>query len=196
MNARTDSAVTWALLLAIVISFAPPAVAAEPAAKALPADTVTFDAQTLHLCWQGDIPGGTAREFVPAGERPEAWTRLASIRTYAGAQDPKALAVSLVTGVKAESPQAPCSIRQDATTGDVLVDYVFWPADNSSVEFNVFRFAKADGGVVAHQYAIREHRDPKGFIEELRPVRERLLGAMAAGLGPVRTAAADKPATR
>jgi hypothetical protein len=193
MNARTASAIT----LALVVPFTAVVIAAEPAARPLPAETVTFDGQTLHLCWQGDIPGGEAREFVPAGERPDAWTRLASIRTYAGEQDPKALAVSLVTGVKAESPQAPCSIRQDAKTGDVLVDYVFWPADNSSVEFNVFRFAKAAGdGVVAHQYAIREHRDPKGFIEELRPVRERLLGAMAAGLGPVRTAAADKPAAR
>ena len=170
------------------------ATAAEPAGKpAGPRESVTFDGLTLVLAWQGDIPGGTAREFVPAGEKPDAWTRLASIRSYAGATDPKALAVSLVQGVKAESPQAPCSIRQDAATGDVLVDYVFWPADNSSVEFNVFRFSKAPDGVVAHQYAIREHRDPKGFIEELRPVRERLLAEMAKGLAPARAAAAAGP---
>ena len=176
-----------ALVLAVAVT---PLTAAEPAGKpAAPRESVTFDGLTLELCWQGDIPGGTAREFVPAGEQPDAWTRLASIRSYAGAPDPKALAVSLVQGVKAESPQAPCSIRPDAATGDVLVDYVFWPADNSSVEFNVFRFSKVPDGVVAHQYAIREHRDPKGFIEELRPVRERLLAEMAKGLAPARTAA-------
>jgi len=197
MNARTASAIAPAIVLAVALTSAPRSIAAEPAAKPLPAAAVTFDGRTLELVWEGEIPGGMAREFVPAGERPDAWTRLASIRTYSGEQDPKALAVSLVTGIKAESPQAPCSIRQDAATGNVLVDYVFWPADASSVEFNVFRFAKAPGGgVVAHQYAIREHRDPKGFIEELRPVRERLLDAMAAGLGPVRTAAADGPPAR
>lgn len=174
-----------------------PATAAEPAGKpAAPQESVTFDGLTLVLSWQGNIPGGTAREFVPAGEKPDAWTRLASIRSYAGAPDPKALAVSLVQGVKAESPQAPCSIRQDAATGDVLVDYVFWPADNSSVEFNVFRFSKGPDGVVAHQYAIREHRDPKGFIEELRPVRERLLAEMAKGLAPARSAATAGPVVK
>jgi len=197
MHLRTILAHATPAFLAVVISAAPPAPAAEPPARPLPAESVTFDGRTLELVWEGEIPGGVAREFVPAGERPEAWTRLASIRSYPAERDPKALAVSLVTGIKAESPQAPCSIRQDATTGDVLVDYVFWPADASSVEFNVFRFSKAaDGGVVAHQYAIREHRDPKGFIEELRPVRERLLGDMAAGLGSVRTAAADRPPAR
>lgn len=185
-------------LVALLLAVAPAAVsAADPAAKpAAPQEAVTFDGRTLVLAWQGEIPGGLAREFVPAGEKTEAWTRLASIRTYTGADDPKELAVSLVKGVKAESPQAPCSIRQDGATGDVLVDYVFWPADNSSVEFNVFRFSKGPDGVVAHQYAIREHRDPKGFIEELRPVRERLLGEMAKGLVPVRAAATPAPVVR
>jgi hypothetical protein len=192
MLARPSFALLFAVMLLARTDAAEPA-AAKPAA---PQESVTFDGRTLVLAWQGEIPGGVAREFVPAGEKPDAWTRLASIRSYAGAADPKELAVSLVQSVKAESPQAPCSIRQDAATGDVLVDYVFWPADNSSVEFNVFRFSKGPEGVVAHQYAIREHRDPKGFIEELRPVRERLLGEMSKGLVPVRAASAAAPVVR
>jgi hypothetical protein len=50
------------------------------------------------------------------------------------------------------------------------------------VEFNVWKYRRRDGGgLVAHQYALRDYRDPKEFLRGLRPVRQRLVRLMAEG---------------
>jgi hypothetical protein len=75
---------------------------------------------------------------------------------------------------------------ENPATGEVIVDFVTWPADHAFVEFNVFKYARrAGGGLIAQQYALRDHQDTTAFLRGLRPVRERLGGLMAKeGLRP------------
>jgi hypothetical protein len=156
---------------------------AQVAQQALPKERIAFDGTTLVLASQEKNAEESIKEYIPEGQTLEAWSHLASVRTYANHQDPKMLAGALVKQVKANYPQSPCSLRENTTTGESMVDFVVWPADKSFVEFNVFKYGKGEnGGVVAQQYAIRDYKDPNGFLESLRPVRERVLAEMTRGL--------------
>jgi hypothetical protein len=144
-------------------------------------DVVSFDGQTLVLAAQGANDGEQVLEFIPKGEKLDAWTRLASVRVYDRSRDPKALAGNLVKQVKQANPQAPCALMEHAATGAAVVDFVVGPADGSFVEFNIFKYSRMDDGrVVAEQYAIRRSADVRGFLaRELAPLRARLLPLMA-----------------
>lgn len=147
-------------------------------------DTVNFDGQTLVLRWEGENPGETIKEYIPADQKLDSWTKLASIRTYAELDDPAALAGAVIKQLKNDYPDSPCAIIENPETGEVVIDFVLWPADLSFVEFNVFKYAKGeDGGVIAEQYALRDYDDSEGFLKGLRPVRERLVNLMTKGLG-------------
>ncbi len=71
--------------------------------------------------------------------------------------------------LKKEYPDSPSSIIENPQTGEVIVDFVVWPADASFVEWNVFKYAKRpEGGVVAEQYALRAYEDSEAFLKGLR----------------------------
>jgi uncharacterized membrane protein len=85
------------------------------------------------------------KEYIPAGERLESWTKLASIREYPKLGDPRAVAANLVRALKQQNPAAQSSVIENPATGDVIVDFVMWPANRAFVEFNVFRYARKQG---------------------------------------------------
>jgi hypothetical protein len=74
------------------------------------------------------------------------------------------------------------AVSENPKTGEVVVDFVTWPADESFVEFNVFKYGRREGGgLVAQQYALRDYKDPRGFMKGLKPVRTRLVSLMMEG---------------
>ena len=147
---------------------------------------MSFDGQTLVLAWQGGNPGETVREYIPVGEKLESWTKLASIREYPKLDEPRAVAANLVRALKQQNSAAQSAMIENPATGEVIVDFVTWPADRAFVEFNIFKYARRPGGgLIAHQYALRDYQDTTAFLRGLRPVRERLVGLMAKeGLRP------------
>jgi hypothetical protein len=152
-------------------------------------DSIQFDGNVLSLASQEEAPGQSLKEYIPAGESLETWTKLASVREYDHLDDPKAVAGALIDKLKKQYPNSPSSVIQNPTTGEVIVDFVVWPPDGSFVEFDVFKYQKrAEGGLIAQQYALREYQDVEGFLKGLRPVRERLVELMADGLQPSREA--------
>lgn len=150
--------------------------------KPLRKESVTFDGMTLVLAAEGDNPGEHIREYIPATQTFKTWARLASIREYPKLEDPRAVAENLLRALKKQNPLAQSAIIQNPKSGEVIIDFVTWPADNAFVEFNVFKYSKkAGGGLVAQQYALREYQDQKGFLKDLKPVRTRLIEQMAKG---------------
>jgi len=146
----------------------------------LPKESVRFDGRTLVLASQGDNPGEHVKEYIPADQKLDSWTQLASIRDYPKLDDPKTLASNLVRMLKAQNPQAPSRMIQNPTTGDVIVDFVTWNENGAFAEFNVFRYAKKPGGgLVAQQYAVRDYKDVRAFLKNLAPLRNRLVDLMA-----------------
>lgn len=138
------------------------------------------------LAWQGGAPGETVWEYIPPGEKLGSWTKLASLREYPKLDDPRAVAGNLVRTLKQQNPAAQSAMIENPATGEVIVDFVTWPADQTFVEFNIFKYGrKPGGGLVAQQYALREYQDTTRFLRGLRPVRERLVALMAReGLRP------------
>lgn len=167
--------------------------AEEPAAETK--ESVTFDGQTLKLAFEGSNPGSTMKEYIPDGETFETWTKLAGIFEYPEHDDPMALVQAVDKLLKEKNPQAQSAILENEKTGDVTIDFITWPEDGSFVEFNVFKYHKnGNDGVIAWQYAVREYKDTVAFLEELRPLRERLVALMAEqGLVVVPAKDTEKP---
>jgi hypothetical protein len=167
----------WIAALTAVASLGGPA-----ESNAQQRESVSFDGRTLVLAWEGENRGERIREYLPDGEKLDSWTTLASIREYPDLNDPKAVVTNLVRMLRQNHPRARSAVQENPRTGEVVVDFVTWPPDESFVEFNVWKYRRAEaGGLVAHQYALRDYRDPKGFLRGLRPVRERLVRLMAEG---------------
>jgi len=154
--------------------------AADPASP----ETIDFDGETLVLAYRAADATDGIREFIPKGETLEHWTKLAATREYGDLDDPAAMAGAVVKDLKKQYPQSPFKIMENKQTGEVIVDFVLWPDDGSLAEFNVFRYSKnPEGGLFSQQYALRAYGDDtEGFLRDLRPVRERLVGTMA-GIG-------------
>lgn len=143
-------------------------------------ETIQFDGQTLIFAFQGTNPSENFKEYIPAGEKLESWTKLASIREYPALKDAKAVATNLLHVLARQNPQAPSKMFENPKTGDVMVDFVTWMPDNSFAEFNVFKYSKRQGGgLVAQQYALRAYKDITNFLKGLGPVRKRLVDLMA-----------------
>jgi hypothetical protein len=142
--------------------------------------SVRFDGQIMFLASTGETANERVKEFIPQGEKLQSWTRLASIREYPKIDDPKAIAGNLLRALKQQNPLAPSSIIQNPKTGDVIVDFVTWPSDQSFAEFNVFKYSKKKGGgSAAQQYAMRKYGDTTTFLKELGPLRTRIVDLMA-----------------
>jgi len=90
------------------------------------------------------------------------------------------IASKLLETLKKQSPQAPNRLTKNQETGEVMLDYMSAAPDNSFVEFDIYRCrARAGGGVVAQEYALRAYKDIATFIKGLAPERVRLLQTMA-----------------
>lgn len=145
-------------------------------------ESVVFDGTTLLLASTNENPGERVREFLPEGQKFSSWTKLASLREYPKLNDPRAVAENLVRALRQQNPGAQSAIIQNPKTGEVIVDFVTWPADNAFVEFNIFKYSRKEGGgLVAQQYALREYQDTAAFLKGLKPVRTRLVELMAKG---------------
>jgi len=145
-------------------------------------ESVRFDDVEFVLAWQGSNDGESTKEYLPVGEDLESWKKLAAVREYPELDDPSAAVAAFAKILKEKYPQSPSSIIENPKTGDVIIDFVVWPADGSFVEFNIFKYSKqAGGGLRAEQYALREYDETEEFLRGLRPVRERLVELMASG---------------
>ena len=145
-------------------------------------ESVSFDGTTLWLASTNENPGERVREFIPEGQKLATWTKLASLREYPKLNEPRAVAENLVRALRQQNPGAQSAIIQNPKTGEVIVDFVTWPADNAFVEFNIFKYSRAEGGgLIAQQYALREYQDSAAFLKSLKPLRTRLVELMAKG---------------
>jgi hypothetical protein len=123
-------------------------------------ESVQLDGDTLVLAYEGEADGDSIKEYIPADENLESWTKLAAVREFEKLNDPKGFADEMVKQLEAKDPPARYELLENDKTGEVILDFIVWPADASFVEFNIFKYQKQDGGgLVSYQYALRAYGD-------------------------------------
>jgi len=149
--------------------------AAVPASK----EWVEFNGQRLVFAFEGKNPVEILREYIPTGEKLDSWTQFAAIHEYPAQIDPMVFARTMADALKKKNPAFQSAIHQNDKTGEVMIDFVMWPADTSFIEFNVFRLQKKEGGgIVAQQYAVRAYEKQMDFMKGLAALRAKLLPLM------------------
>ncbi len=120
-------------------------------------------------------------EFGLAPEPIDKWTKLFVFHAQPGAgDDPKRAAANLAKMLKTHDKKAPFRIIENEASGEVIIDFLTSAKDSDTVEFDVFKFARAGSGhgLVAAQFAFRF---TLGNVDagELRKIRQRAIADMA-----------------
>jgi len=168
-----------------------PGDAASDSAKA----TVEFNGETLTLAWEDkDVFGDTIKEFIPADQTLDNWTRLAAAFEYPKIDDPREFAEGMVEQLTKDNPKTEYELLVNSESGEVILDFVAYPEDGSYAEFDVFQYRKKDGGgLVAYQYALRAYGDAKEqFVTALDAEhRAKLIVALVEGAAKIREQATE-----
>jgi hypothetical protein len=149
--------------------------------------TVEFDGQRYHLEYQDQSklqdgkPGNGLAEFTLQGETVNDWTKLFAFYAFpASGDDPLGMAEAMGRETKEDNPDANYAVIENKEKGDAIIDLLTWAPDSDVLEFNVFKYARADygPGLVALQYAQR-FKLADISVEEFRALREHAVKAMA-----------------
>ncbi len=153
------------------------------------ADTPTaeFNGQQYHLDYQDQAQqengqrGNGLAEFTLQGETVNDWTKLYSYYSFPESGDDPALMVEEVgKTVKQTNPDANYQTYVNKKGGDAIIDFLTWSPGSDILEFNVFKYARAEygPGLVAVQYAQRfKYGDLD--VEGIRALRARSVEEMA-----------------
>jgi len=164
---------------------------------------VEFDGQRYHLEYQNQAkhpngqPGDRLAEFTLQGETVNDWTKLFAFYLFpSSGDDPAAMAEAVGRATKENNPDANYAVIKSKDKGDAIVDFLTWAPDSDVMEFNVFKYARAEygPGLVALQYAQRFKLGDMS-VEQFRALRQHAVRAMAAtNIAQARTyfAAKDK----
>jgi hypothetical protein len=142
-------------------------------------ESVQFDGETLVLASEEKDDTQKLREFIPVDQKLESWTKLASIREYDSDKSPAENVEVFKNVLKEKYPQTSTTVTDNPQTDEAIIDFLVWADDRSFVEFNVFKYRRAGAkGIFAEQYAVREYKDPQGFLKTFKPTRDRLVDLM------------------
>ncbi len=101
-------------------------------------------------------PGDGIAEFTLPGETVDNWSKLFAYHAYPGMPADPLLAVqTLGKMVKENNKDANYAIIEDKETGEAIIDFLTWVPDSDIMEFDVFKYARAENGpgLVALQFA-------------------------------------------
>ena len=141
---------------------------------------VLFDGTKFIQAFHTSDDTQTITEFLPEGQDLKSWNRLTSIRVFPKLTEPRTVAAGLLRAVRENNPDAKSIMVENPKNGDVVIDFVTWPRDQSFVEFNIFRYTKKGKGLLMEQYAQRAYgNDVREFLIKLKSERQRLVNLMA-----------------
>jgi hypothetical protein len=147
---------------------------------------VDFGGERYRLAYEKQVklasgqPGDGIAEFTLKGETVEDWTKLFAFHAYPqSGDDPVLAAATLGRLVQEANKDARYALIEDRQTGDAIVDFLIWTPGSDIMEFNVFKYARADygPGLVALQFAQRIRADDG--VAAFQALRERAVKQMA-----------------
>lgn len=139
---------------------------------------VSFNNQKYELAYSEGAKGIWLNEYLLPGETLNAWTKMVALRTYGNAAvSPKEAAIQVARNLMASNPQAKYAMHENSKTGEVLLDFVTW--DRTVEEFNAFKFATINGGLVSLQFAFRTYNDVAAMEKFMKTQRTDILQKFA-----------------
>jgi hypothetical protein len=163
--------------------------------------TVEFDGERYLLDYQDQAKlsdgqqGDGLAEFTLRGETVNDWTKLFAYYLFPeSGDDPTLMAEEVGKATKENNPDANYAVMENKEKGDAIVDFLTWAEGSDIMEFNVFKYARAENGpgLVALQYAQRFKLGDMS-VEQFRALRAHAVEAMAqADIAQARTYFAEK----
>ena len=150
------------------------------------APTVDFGGQRYHLAYEDQAklpsgePGDGIAEFTLEGETVDSWTKLFAFFAYPeSGDDPTLAAATLGKVVKEVNKDANFVLMENPDTGEAIIDFLTWLPGSEVMEFNVFKYARAQygPGLVALQFAQRFKMSDLD-VKDFRAMRERSVAEM------------------
>lgn len=172
--ARRLFAAVFAALIVAALNLAASTVAPAQAAE----DTVSFAGATFTKQHEARNEPNAIIEYTADGESIKAWTRLFAYHAFTATKDdPVRAARRLGALVKSRNPAAKFDIIKSDTGPEVVIDFLTWPPDDSTLEFNVFKYGPAAKGLVAAQFA-RRFKLGDMTADEVKAMRREMIAAM------------------
>jgi hypothetical protein len=149
--------------------------------------TAEFNGQQYHLDYQDQAKqengqrGNGLAEFTLQGETVNNWTKLFAFYSFPESGDDPALMVAEVgKAVKEANPDANFQLYENKKGGDAIIDFLTWAPGSDILEFNVFKYARAEygPGLVAVQYA-QHFKLGDLDVEGIRALRARSVEEMS-----------------
>ncbi len=143
---------------------------------------IVFDGETFIFAWDGASETVKIKEFLPAGQNFDRWTKLVAINEYPNIDDPREFAQVMLNTLKQQNPKAGAQLQANDKTGEAVLDFVTWPEDKSYVEFDAFKFHRMEGGgIVGEQFAQRAYtaEDQLKLLDNLAQLKKRVLPELA-----------------
>lgn len=144
--------------------------------------TIAFGGERFVRAHQ-DIRGNGQQlvEFVRDGETLQTWQKLVGVHRFpAAGGDPKPMVGSLVRVMRQRYPDARYKILENASTGEVMIDFLVSAPGSEVVELNVFKYARHESGrgLIAIQFAQR-FRLGEATGEQVASARQAAIGEAA-----------------
>jgi hypothetical protein len=162
MNALRIALLTLFVSPSTLLAAAPTTESTESYKSTTEQETVRFDNETFILAYRNEDSGKTIREFLPARQKLESWTKLAAIHEFLELNDADEYALQLERTAKEQYPKSPTAVQKNEKTGQVLVDFVACRKTfrlSSSISFVSRRIRRAELWPNKLRYATtRTHR--------------------------------------
>jgi len=119
------------------------------------------------LAFEESNKEGSLKEFLPAGETLENWTRMVTVRHFKRSRSPKDHIAAMAQNYHAQYPHMQFAVFEKKETKEWAMDFIIYPREQDSghVEWNYFQAGKVKGvkGIVLNQYV--ERRPFEGSLE-------------------------------
>jgi len=118
------------------------------------------------------------REYLPAGETFERWSRLASVRVFKDLKDPKEYLSNVAAAVSKSSPAARYQFLQNDKTKEYILDFMTFAPDSEPVHFAEWNLMRAKyvkkKGLIVYQYAMRFYEFGESTGSVIRAERNKM----------------------
>ncbi|WP_240229313.1 hypothetical protein [Devosia lacusdianchii] len=147
---------------------------------------LTFEGTEFALAWTGATEAEAVQEYLPEGQALESYDAMFIIRTATTGNTPLVVAQNMAAGLeerRGTDPVVNYDLIENKATGEVLLDFLISDSSSGSivVEWNAYRYAPLDGGVVGYAISRRGYGDDgaKTFLTELKDWRQNSITALA-----------------